>query len=117
VRLATAAAALLLAAGCPRETTSPSSGGGVMNGQELRIEESTQARASADLLVGAGNFWEEEGRLTCGLWFHDGSGDGGPEHVRVRAGQVLERAGLRIEVADVTRQGGKGIAVLKVSRP
>lgn len=116
MKLASAAAALLLVAACPREATSPSSGGTTtMTGQELRIQESTQARVDADLAIGAGNFMEEEGRLTCGLWFISSSA--AQEHVRVRAGEVLERAGRRIEVVEVARRDGKGTVALRVSKP
>lgn len=111
MRLAGAVAAVVLAASCTREAApSPA-----MNDGELRIVEATNARVGPDLEIGTGNFWEESGRLTCGLWIMDRKVGGAPEHLRVHAGQVLERAGRRLEVVDVTRDGGRGTVVLKVT--
>jgi hypothetical protein len=110
VRLAAAAVVLALCGACPRDAAPPSMATG-----ELRIVETTSARVNPDLEIGTGNFWEEGGRLTCGLWITDRKAGGAPEHVRVHAGQVLERAGHRLEVVDVTRDGGRGTVVLKIT--
>lgn len=77
---------------------------------EVRIKEGTQARAAGGLMIGAGNFWDEGGQPTCALWISPSqTGE------RVRKGQVIERDGRRIEVVDVTSEGGKGLVVVKVS--
>lgn len=80
---------------------------------EARIQEGTQAHLGSDLRIGAGNFWDEGGQLTCALWISPSqTGE------RVKKGQVLERNGRRIEVVDVAREGGgKGLVVLRVSAP
>jgi hypothetical protein len=76
------------------------------------VLEGTQARIGSNLTVGAGNFWEEGGQLTCALWIQPaGQGE------RVKKGQVLERDGQKIEVVDIRREGGKGVVDLKVTPP
>lgn len=112
MKLAAAAAVAMLAASCPRESSREASPPAAVSGQELRIEEGTQARLDADQMIGAGNFWEENGRLTCGLWFSSPQ-----EATRVHAGQVLERGGRKYEVVDVSNKGGKGVVVLRVTGP
>jgi hypothetical protein len=122
VKLA-AAAAVLLIASCPRGEGTPSAApaAAASSAQELRVEEGTAARLDGDVQVGAGNFWEEGGQLTCGLWVTEHASSAAPpaqqEPVRVRKGQVVERAGRKIEVVDVTRQGDRGVVVLRVSKP
>jgi len=66
-----------------------------------------------DLHIGAGNFWEEGGQLTCQLSLSSPF-----RNERVKPGQVLEQAGKKIEVVRVEKGGnGKGVVTLKVSAP
>jgi hypothetical protein len=101
------AAALMLALTCAREPP-PTGAATTMDPNELRIREGTSTNAGG-LMIGAGNFWDEDGQPTCGLSLSS------PYRTeRVRAGQVLEHAGRRIAVLRLERDGGKGVVVLEV---
>ncbi|HEY8210199.1 MAG TPA: hypothetical protein VIG99_22095 [Myxococcaceae bacterium] len=107
------ALAVVLAGALSCVTMSGSSGSSSTGAPgETRIQDGTQAHLGAGLTIGAGNFWDEGGQLTCALWI-----SGSPAGERVKKGQVLERGGRRIEVVDVARDGAKGVVVLRVSLP
>lgn len=103
------AAALLLGLSCAREAA-PTPTGDTMSQNERSIVEGGQAMFG-DLHVGAGNFWEEGGQLTCQL-----SLSGPFRNERVKPGQVLDQAGRKIEVLRIEKGGnGKGVVTVKVT--
>ena len=103
------AAALLLGLSCAREAAPT---GATMSQNERSIVEGGQV-VFGDLHVGAGNFWEDGGQLTCQL-----SLSGPFRNERVKPGQVLEQAGRKLEVVRIERDAsGKGVVTVKVSAP
>jgi len=101
------AAALLLALSCAREAAPT---GDTMSQNERSIVEGGQA-TFGDLHVGAGNFWEEGGQLTCQL-----SLSGPYRTERVKPGQALDQAGRKIEVLRIEKgANGKGLVTVKVT--
>jgi hypothetical protein len=104
------AAALLLAFSCAREAA-PTPTGDTMEQQNERSIVEGGSTAFGDLHIGAGNFWEDGGQLTCQL-----SLSGPFRNERVKPGQVLEQAGRKIEVLRIEKGGnGKGLVTLKVT--
>ena len=84
-----------------------------MSSSDVTIQEGGQARLAGGLEVGASNFWEEGGQLTCALTFT------APYRTeRVRQGQVLEQSGRRLEVVRIqSAGGGKGQVVVRELAP
>jgi hypothetical protein len=100
-------AALLLGLGCAREAAPT---GDTMSQNERSIVEGGSITAG-DLHIGAGNFWDEGGQLTCQL-----SLSGPFRNERVKPGQVIDHAGKKIEVLRVEHgANGKGQVTLRVT--
>ncbi|HLT29019.1 MAG TPA: hypothetical protein VK013_03195 [Myxococcaceae bacterium] len=80
--------------------------------RELVLQANTQLPLSAEVRLGAGNFWkarytapdgEEQEGLTCGLWIVEGSGQ--PQrHLRVHPGASLRIADFRLEVREISER-------------
>lgn len=77
--------------------------------RELTLQTNTQHPLSAEVRIGAGNFWKaryaaEDGQeregLTCGLWVVEGT-DQPPRHLRVHPGASLQVSDFRVEVREV----------------
>lgn len=108
----TLAAALALVLGCTRGAP-PAPAGTNMDSNDVTIHEGGQARLGGGFDVGASNFWEDGGQLTCALTFSS------PYRTeRVRQGQVLEHAGRRLEVVRIqSAGGGRGQVVVRELAP
>ena len=105
------AAALALALNCARGAPPPATT--TMGSNDVTIVEGGQARLGGGLDLGASNFWEDGGQLTCALTLSS------PYRTeRVRQGQVLEHAGRRLEVVGIQRGGnGRGQVVVRELAP
>jgi hypothetical protein len=102
------AAAAVLALSCAREATPT---GATMQQQDERSIVEGGATAFGDLHIGAGNFWEEGGQLTCQLSLSNPF-----RNERVKQGQLLEQGDRKIEVLRVERgSNGKGLVTVKVT--
>jgi hypothetical protein len=78
-----------------------------VSGDVITIRDTTNARISPQLEIGAGNFWEEKDKgLTAGLWIFTRDTDGGApqqQHVRVQRGQELTAVGYRFTVLEISK--------------